>query len=231
MVKVVFQSNNINDVFDGDIALAINANKTKATYTDEVTEGSLVFFGSNFAREGDSVFLSAGKVEKLVINDEDGNHAGTLTGANIKAKDLSEAFAENGMTGLLTVLLGGKDEIIGSNDDDQLFGFGKADEINGRKGADTIAGGAGNDTLSGGQDSDTFYFIPSEDGKGKDVITDFDVKGEVTDFLLIEGADIADTDKANHNHDTLLTLSDGSTILLEGVHKADFLAYLETLMT
>lgn len=230
MVKVVFQSNNINDVFEGELALAINANKTKATYTDDVTEGSLVFFGSNFAREGESVFLSGGKVEKLVINDEDGNHAGTLTGANIKAKALSDAFAETGMTGLLTVLLGGKDQIIGSNDDDQLFGFGRADVINGRKGEDFISGGAGNDTLSGGLDSDTFYFLPSEDGKGKDVITDFDVKGEVTDFLQIDGNEIATIARANQNHDTLLTLGDGSTILLEGVSKADFLAYQETLL-
>jgi Ca2+-binding RTX toxin-like protein len=227
MVKVVFESNNINDVFEGELALAISGNQKRATYTDEVTDGSLVFIGSNFTREGESVFLAGGKVEKLIINDEDGNLAGTLTGADVKAKDLSEAFAENGLTGLLAVLLGGKDEIIGSNDADQLLGFGRADVIKGRKGEDSISGGAGNDTMTGGGDSDTFVFVQAEDGKGNDVITDFDVMGEVTDFLLFDGGEIATSARAHQNHDTLLTLDDGSTILLEGVKKADFVAYQE----
>jgi hypothetical protein len=231
MAKVVFESNNISDVFDGDITVAISPNRKKATYTDDTTDGSLVFTGSGLKAQGEFPLFTAGTVEKLVVNDKDGILAGTLTDVSVKAKDLSEGFLANGLMGMLAVLLAGKDSIIGSDEEDMLFGFGKADLIKGGKGEDQLAGGRGDDTLTGGQHSDTFYFIPSEDGKGDDIITDFDAKGEVVDFLLIDGDEIMTTARANKNQDTLLTLGNGSTILLEDVTKAEFLAYQEALIT
>lgn len=229
MAKVVFESNNISDVFDGDISVAINPNRKKATYTDDTTDGSLVFVGSNLHKQsGDIPLLSAGTVEKLVINDNTGLLAGTVTELNVKAKALSDAFVEGGLMGMISLMLAGKDTIIGSDDGDVLFGFGKADVIKGGKGEDQITGGRGDDILVGGKDSDMFFFVIPDDGKGDDIIKDFDVEGEVKDFLGIQGDEITGMARANQNHDTLLTLGNGSTILLEGVTKAEFKVYLET---
>lgn len=230
MAKVIFESNHINDVFDGDISVAISANRKKATYTDDTTDGSLVFVGSNLHKQGGDIpLLSSGTVEKLIINDNEGTFAGVLTDVSVKAKALSDAFVADGLSGMLAVLLAGKDTIIGSVDGDTLYGFGKADVIRGAKGEDQIAGGRGDDTLTGGKDADTFYFTPADDGKGDDVITDFDVEGEVKDLLVIFDDEITHIARANKNHDTLLTLGNGSTILLEGVTKAEFLVYQDSI--
>jgi Ca2+-binding RTX toxin-like protein len=105
---------------------------------------------------------------------------------------------------------------------DYLHGFGGADRIKGKIGDDDIDGGGGNDILTGGQGSDVFYFNPSEQGKGHDVITDFTPKGPAADKLWIEEAIGTAVDSVHHGDDTRLTLSDGSTILLMGVEKQDF---------
>lgn len=52
-------------------------------------------------------------------------------------------------------ILGGNDEIIGSNDDDILFGYSGNDIIRGGAGNDRLSGGDGDDILYGGSGSNT----------------------------------------------------------------------------
>ena len=225
MVKVVFESNNINDIFNGNAELEISGNHEKATYTDGLTQGKLVFLGTNLVRDGDTQYMSGGKINELLITDENNDFAFKLTGADISAKDLPHSYTTGDLTGLLSVMLSGRDRVFGSDDGDFLYGYGRADKIYGKIGDDFITGGRGNDILTGGQGTDTFHFVPAEDGKSHDVITDFDIEGPIVDHLFIEPATITAVDAINNNQDTLLTLTGESTILLEDVRKADLMAY------
>ena len=80
------------------------------------------------------------------------------------------------------VMHGGKghDVLDGDGGNDRLFGDEGNDVVRGGKGKDLIEGGAGKDWLSGGKDSDTFVFGPEF---GRDVITDFHVKGSAHDVI------------------------------------------------
>jgi hypothetical protein len=228
MVKVAFENNNINDIFNGTAQLKISGNHKRATYADGLTEGELVFLGSNFVRDGGTSYLSGGKIHSLLITDENDHFALKLTGADINAKDLPHSYATGELTGLLKIMLGGKDRIIGCDDGDFLYGYGKTDRINGKIGDDFITGGRGNDILTGGPGTDTFHFVPADDGKSHDFITDFDIEGPIVDHLFIEPIDplsIKAVDAIHKGHDTLVTLSGGSTILLENVRKADLMHY------
>jgi Ca2+-binding RTX toxin-like protein len=228
MVKVVFESNNINDIFNGTAELKISGNRQRATYADGLTEGKLVFLGSNFVRDGETPYLSGGKIHTLRITDENDDFAFKLTGADINAKNLPHSYTTGDLTGLLTVMLSGKDRMIGSDDGDYLSGYGKTDWINGKTGDDFITGGRGNDILTGGPGTDTFHFVPTEDGKSHDRIIDFDIEGPIVDHLFIEPIDplsIKAVDAIHKGHDTLLTLSGGSTILLDNIRKADLMDY------
>lgn len=225
MVKVVFENNNINDIFNGTAELKISGNHEKATYADDLTEGKLVFLGSNFVRDGNTPYMSGGTIHQLLITDENNDFAFKLTGANISAKDLPHNFTTGDLTGLMSVMLGGRDRIIGSDDGDFLYGYGKADRINGKIGDDLINGGGGNDILTGGPGTDTFHFVLAEDGKSHDIITDFDIEGPIVDHLWIEPLVGFPVEAVHNGRDTLLTLSNESTILLENVQRADLLEY------
>ena len=224
MVKVVFENNNINDIFNGTAELEISGNHNKATYADGITAGKLVFIGSNLVRDGDTSYMSGGKITELQITDENNAFAFKLTGANISAQNLPHNFTEGNLTGLLSFMMAGNDRVIGSSINDYMYGYGGNDRLRGKVGDDNIAGGAGNDTMTGGKGSDTFYFNPVTDGKSHDVITDFDVFGPVIDHLWVENASYT-VAEAHNGRDTLVTLSEGSTILLKHVQLDDLLAY------
>lgn len=227
MVKVVFMNNNINDIFNGTAELKISGDHKKATYTDGLTEGKLVFLGSNFDRDGSTSYLSGGTIHQLLITDENNDFAFKLTGADVKAANLPHNFTSGDLTGLMRVMLGGRDRVIGSEINDYLYGYGGADRINGKTGDDLINGGRGNDILTGGAGTDTFHFFPAKDGKSHDVITDFDIVGPVVDHLWIEPLVGFPVEAVHNGRDTLLTLDDDSTVLLQNVRRADLLEYFQ----
>ena len=129
----------------------------------------------------------------------------------------------------MSVMLAGKDRIIGSDSNDYLYGYGGADRITGGIGDDDITGGRGNDIMTGGRGTDTFHFTPSQDGKSHDTITDFDIVGPVVDhFNIMPYPSVINSVESVHKgRDTLLTLEGDSTILLLNVQKDDLLEYFQ----
>ena len=126
----------------------------------------------------------------------------------------------------------GRDVLDGDGGNDRLFGDEGNDVVRGGKGKDLIEGGAGKDWLSGGKDSDTFVFGPEF---GRDVITDFHVKGSAHDviefstdvfanWMELESA-ITDTCRGamiTVDCDNSITLLDVSKAQLVANHAADF---------
>lgn len=104
------------------------------------------------------------------------------------------------------------DLIEGSHDPDYLVGG---------DGDDTLIGYGGNDTLVGGEGSDTFVF---GDGFDHDIVLDYN---PAEDRLELRTNDIQDWDdflarlSADEDGNALLTLDDGSTLLLIGVAPED----------
>ncbi|WP_300074641.1 calcium-binding protein [uncultured Ruegeria sp.] len=112
----------------------------------------------------------------------------------------------------------GDDVIHGGEGNDTLKGGDGKDELDGGSGDDVLTGGSGNDTLTGGSGSDTFVF---KEDSGEDTITDFNVDEDV---IAISGLNDLnyDLDLEQKGDDTVLTLDDGSKVILEDVD-ADYL--------
>lgn len=115
----------------------------------------------------------------------------------------------------------GKDSLAGGAGNDKEDGGAGADSLDGGAGKDTLAGGAGNDTLTGGTGHDVF--VMGLHG-GKDVITDFTVKGANGDKidLHLGGTTLhnlhdilAHTTEVGGN--AVIALSHGSSLTLDGV--------------
>lgn len=134
------------------------------------------------------------------------------------------------------VIYGGRggDVIVGNGGDDTIhagsdtsgsgdtatnyvFGGYGDDLIYGSDGDDLLIGQFGNDVLTGNEGADTFLF---RSGSGDDVITDFE---QGTDTLHIDGGLLAqassldDLQLVEAGGGTILTLEDGSSIMLQGV--------------
>ncbi|WP_339854103.1 DUF4347 domain-containing protein [uncultured Nisaea sp.] len=121
------------------------------------------------------------------------------------------------------VLFGGQDEdiVYGNTGNDSLNGNLGNDTLYGGQGNDLISGGAGNDllygnhgndTLAGGDGADTFVFTF---GGGNDQVNDYQAG---TDSLQFQ--DGLTYTAAESDGNTVLTLSDGGSLTLIGVSKA-----------
>ncbi|MCQ0970705.1 hypothetical protein MLD63_09740 [Paracoccus sp. TK19116] len=107
----------------------------------------------------------------------------------------------------------GSDLLVGGAGNDTLFGEGQADRL---------IGGPGNDVLSGGLGADRFIFT---NGFGDDRIVDWQDGQDRLDFsLLDEIGSLADfrAHVVQLGGDVLISLSDGSSILIEDANKANF---------
>ncbi|MBV6631679.1 MAG: hypothetical protein KI792_01455 [Alphaproteobacteria bacterium] len=140
-------------------------------------------------------------------------------------------------------VFGGRDEdtIFGGRDIDIIYGNFEADNIYGNladdvvfggKGDDRIFGGAGNDTLRGNLDNDALFGNKGDDvliggsgadffhfgaGQGVDTVNDFNfLAGDRV--VLNTGAFTVQASGAN----TLVQISDGSTLILAGVDATTF---------
>jgi len=81
---------------------------------------------------------------------------------------------------LLAIVLGGADQVNGSEEADYLTGLGGKDVIEGRGGNDFVSGGADKDKLWGNDGRDTFVFdILPNSNKLADVVKDFTNKDAI----------------------------------------------------
>jgi Ca2+-binding RTX toxin-like protein len=108
----------------------------------------------------------------------------------------------------------GDDVLLGNQNNDELFGGQGNDTLCGGQNDDTLNGGAGDDALLGGLGGDIFVFASAQ---GNDIIADFDF--DQGDRLDLQGQDysVAEVDGSS-----VLTLSDGGTIVLQGVTGDEF---------
>ncbi|MDO6732141.1 hypothetical protein Q4577_19070 [Marinovum sp. 2_MG-2023] len=136
--------------------------------------------------------------------------------------DLEDSTANGGAaTG---AVFAGIQHLVGSNQADDLFGDGENnsilgggnnDNLNGRDGDDTLDGGTGNDTLTLGSGADS---VVVRLGMGNDTVTDFDLSEDSLDLSALSAAEQdAITVSANGAGDRVLTLSDGSTLTMDGI--------------
>ena len=229
MAKITFAETLFGGfTYQGTPQLAINNAHTRAVYTDDVTGDKIIITGDHLkAQAGNDDLFAAGTVESVKFQRADGNVMLTVSDGHFNAEKLSAALDGDGVYGLYTATLGGKDKIYGSTNNDNLMGLNGDDQIFGGKGNDTIRGGLGDDEMAGGNGSDRFIFY-SED-KGHDIIKDFDVEGPVFDTLELQ-VGVESIKKAGGGADTMIHLDNGATILLDGVEKADFIDYWQSLV-
>ncbi len=163
------------------------------------------FYGGFVPETGDSfVFLeSAGGIELLR-----GDIAHAVLGVDA-------GFEFDLEIGDNTAIFTAHNSAVGGNST-QFYGSSGNDSYATGAGDDFLYGRDGDDTLSGGAGADWFVFSGED---GDDVITDFDVSED--GIYLADGLQIDSITEQDHNldgvMDTLLTLSSGDTLILEGV--------------
>lgn len=142
------------------------------------------------------------------------------TGQGISGTSGNDTLNADHKTGTTVYGLGGADNISGHDGNDTLYGGDGNDAINGYWGNDTIIGGAGNDTVAGGQGHDTFIVNPGDNGL---VIKDFTASGADSDILVVKGfsaLQLAGTTLTQSGSDTLLKMTDGTTVTFHGLKAA-----------
>lgn len=160
------------------------------------------------AAAGDDL-VYAGKTGRDTLEGGDGND--TLYGG-------TENDLIKGQAGHDLLFGGAGDDVIeGGVGNDNLFNGSGDDTVSGSAGSDSLWGGAGNDILSGGPGPDTFAFSETS---GHDKVTDFELD---SDILILSAAGIIDFAAAASETEEglLITLSDASSVLLEGLTLED----------
>lgn len=120
---------------------------------------------------------------------------------------------DNGLTGG-----NGRDTMIGLGGDDTLIGNGGRDKINGGAGDDVIEGGAGRDVLIGGGGADAFVYRGTGASEGRDTIRGF--RPGVDGLDVAVSYDEIEIAPRNSGRDSLVSLPNGTTILIKGVEAA-----------
>jgi hypothetical protein len=212
MAKFKYYQNIEGDIgFDGSLDLKVKQQGELAVWTDDETGAKIKVEGKNFeVSEENEDYLGGGKIHSVEVIDDDGKTVLTVSDLIIKATKVMATFEESGTQGLLYAISMGDDKVVGSKKGDYLLG------------------GDGDDVMTGGKGADYFDFhaqVMSEAPRAAadvehDIITDFDWKGDDADSLAIY-QDF--TVKGIHDgDDTRLKFEDGSTLVLEGVKKAQF---------
>ncbi|NOX52000.1 MAG: hypothetical protein GXP16_15905 [Gammaproteobacteria bacterium] len=107
------------------------------------------------------------------------------------------------------------DELTGNSANNRLFGRNGNDLLIGNDGDDYLRGDAGDDILTGGTGSDKFVFRAPD---GNDTITDFE---DGVDFVNLIGFNWADLTISSSGIGTLISISGGGQVILEGVDSTD----------
>jgi len=201
-----------------NLTLAIRRQGERAIWTDSESQTQIIFEGKGLKASGEiEEGLRAGSIKSIRVVDDDGHTLVSVTGLHAKASKLMAQWEEGNFEGAMFYLARGKDHVIGSKGDDSYLLSGAGDDVmTGRGGADIFAFQATPGPKKGGEPSPQY-----------DIITDFVAVGEDHDFLLIYDEY---TFKGVHKgRDTLVTLEDGSHVLLEHVTKAEFQVYYDGL--
>jgi VCBS repeat-containing protein len=115
----------------------------------------------------------------------------------------------------------GNDMLSGGLGNDRLYGDVGDDRLYGDAGDDILVGGQGNDWLAGGAGADTYVFLS---GKSKaaeqDRILGFDL---ADDQLNLQGVTITGVSQSAGS--TVLALSSGAFVTLDGISVANWMAY------
>jgi len=131
--------------------------------------------------------LTAGTITRM-LSSLDGKLIWDFQGISITVAQLNAWANANDRIGMLNTLLGGSDDIGGSNlgdtlsglaGNDRIWGFGGNDVLFGDAGNDFLRGGPGNDTILGGADHDIIAGGPSINSVNGD---------SGIDLLLVDGA-------------------------------------------
>ncbi|MEL7163823.1 MAG: M10 family metallopeptidase C-terminal domain-containing protein, partial [Pseudomonadota bacterium] len=109
---------------------------------------------------------------------------------------------------------GAANSIMSGAGNDNIDGGAGADTITAGAGADTLIGGAGDDVLTGGAGSDVFVLSL---GMGDDLIQDFEDGIDTLDTSSLSGGLSGITESSNGAGNLVLTLSDGSTVTVQGL--------------
>jgi Ca2+-binding RTX toxin-like protein len=217
MAKVTFtpllDGELISEIYNPEI-ISINAteNGKRAVLAEAEGGDRIVLSGKGIAFDGE--VFTAGKIEKITFMNGENELYLTVDG-DFKAKQLSTAYMEGGVEGLVAKLLEGDDVLGGSKGSDYMLGFAGNDKLDGGKGVDWLGGGIGRDVLTGGGGNDIFIFGL---GGGKDVIKDFDADSsdDKMDLIWIENGMTYEVGK-NADKDAVITFEDGSSVTLDGV--------------
>jgi hypothetical protein len=203
----------ISEIYNPEIiSISASQNGKRAVLAEAEGGDRIVLSGKGIEFDGE--VFTAGKIEKITFTNGDNELYLTVDG-DFKAKQLSTAYMEGGVEGLVAKLLEGNDTFEGSKGSDYMLGFAGNDKLDGGKGSDFLGGGAGRDVLTGGRATDVFIFGA---GDGRDVIKDFDANStdDTYDLIWIQG-DAEYTIGKNAKNDAVISFEDGSTLTLEGV--------------
>ena len=146
-----------------------------------------------------------------------------ITGANISAPALFDAYVANDTLAGWNLALGGDDIIAGTNLSDVLRGFGGNDEIKGGDGTDTLYGGAGNDNLRGdeggnvNQGNDQLYGGDGDDSFKGGAGQDFIDGGADVDFVDYDLETTFTGDSATHGVIVNLSASALANVTVTGI--------------
>ncbi|MGV3551580.1 hypothetical protein [Rhizobium sp.] len=207
------------DAYSGDIRPQYI--KAKESVYLDYNFSSVVFHGTGM--KGSGLHMNKGEVTSIDFDNYQGNHFLTVSGLELKAKQISNILLDKGVEALMTFILKGNDTIKGAATDDILKGGAGNDKIFGGAGSDFIFGGAGKDTLTGGADTDYFRL---EAGGGKDVVTDFaGGMGDGHDYVHV-GYQV-EYDIIDNKKGAIVRLAGGDQIQLLGIDVADVMVFQE----
>ncbi|MCC4799500.1 alkaline phosphatase [Enterovibrio norvegicus] len=119
----------------------------------------------------------------------------------------------------------GNDYVLGGTGDDLLLAVSGNDKLFGGSGDDWLVSGIDNDFLIGGSGADTFLFDNIlGNSTGDDRVVDFEV-GIDTLFIRATGdTDFASLSISQVGINTLISLTDGSSFILNGITSTDLSA-------
>lgn len=189
-------------------------NKTSATFVYSANDFLMVISGENLKAEGD--VLTSGTATKIVFRDAEGDKLATISDFHRDVVDLMTAL-EADVSAMLSVLQDHADRMIGTSAAEYIIGEAGNDRMNGKGGNDLLTGNIGDDTMTGGAGNDRFDFYAGQGGD--DVITDYEI-GDDVNFDMIYLHDLT-YEIVKSGKEAALFLSDGWTVLLEGVRFSD----------
>ncbi|MDO6962756.1 hypothetical protein [Rhizobium alvei] len=208
----------------GNEAVDMSAAKSGVTFKNfgEISYGAIL-------SDADDIFVNRGGTVSATVYGGDGNDDYYVDSATEVAID---EFANEGRDSVYSsaswtlranfeeLYLTGNANINGEGNGDAnvLFGNGGNNKLNGGGQADALWGGAGNDILRGGIGADGFYFKSNGD---KEIVRDF--KDGVDGLILAVDTELTNLQFVKQHGvnvgDDLVITYDGTTMIIENVHK------------